>query len=55
LQHKGTATRLARGAGATKVVNQVEVSQAAKDKASANLASGARRAQVKRSDVPDRK
>jgi hypothetical protein len=55
VQHKGTATRLAKGAGALKVVNQVEVSQAAKDKASANLTSGARRAQVKRSDVPDRK
>ena len=40
LQHKGTATRLARTAGATQVVNQVEVSEAAKQKASANLASG---------------
>ena len=55
LQHKGTATRLARNAGAVKVINQVEVSEAAKQRASANLASGGRRAQVTRSDVPSRK
>ena len=55
VQHTGTATRLAKTAGATQVVNKIEVSQAAKDKAAANLSTGARRAQVKRSDVPDRK
>jgi len=55
LQHKGVATRLARTAGATQVINKIEVSDAAKQRASANLASGARRAQVKRSDVPGRK
>ena len=33
LQHKGTATRLAKNVGAIKVVNKVEVSDAAKDKA----------------------
>ena len=54
LQHKGTATRLAKSAGAKEVVNKVEVSDAAKDKAVANLSSGGRRAQVKRSEVPDR-
>jgi osmotically-inducible protein OsmY len=54
LQHKGTATRLAKTAGAKQVVNKVEVSDAAKDKAAANLSSGTRRAQVKRSEVPDR-
>ena len=54
LQHKGTATRLAKSAGAKQVVNKVEVSDAAKDKAAANLSSGGRRAQVKRSEVPDR-
>jgi hypothetical protein len=51
LQHKGTATRLAKNAGAVKVVNKIAVSQAAKDKAADNLASGRRRAQVKRSDT----
>ena len=50
LQHKGTATRLAKTAGATKVINQVEVGDAAKQQASKNLASGTRRAQVKRGD-----
>src|SRR5205085_5866625 len=38
LQHKGTATRLARNAGAAQVVNKVEVSEAAKRQASQNLA-----------------
>jgi hypothetical protein len=50
LQHKGTATRLAKTCGAIKVVNHIAVSQAAKDKAAKNLASGRRRAQIKRSD-----
>lgn len=54
LQHKGTATRLAKNCGAIKVVNKVAVSQAAKDKAAKNLASGRRRAQVKRSDTTAR-
>jgi osmotically-inducible protein OsmY len=54
LQHKGTATRLAKNIGAKQVVNKVEISDAAKDKATANLSSGSRRAQVKRSEVPDR-
>ena len=50
VQHKGTATRLAKSAGALAVVNNIQISQAAKDKAQANLESGRRRAQVKRSD-----
>jgi osmotically-inducible protein OsmY len=54
LQHKGTATRLAKNAGAKQVVNKVEVSDAAKEKAASNLSSGGRRAQVKRSEVPNR-
>lgn len=54
LQHKGTATRLAKNAGATKVVNHIVVSQAAKDKAASNLEQGRRRAQVKRSDTTSR-
>jgi hypothetical protein len=52
VQHKGTATRLAKTAGALAVVNNIEIAQAAKDKAQANLDSGRRRAQVKRSDTP---
>src|ERR1019366_8162414 len=54
LQHKGTATRLAQSSGAIKVVNHIAVSQAAKDKAAKNLASGRRRAQVKRSETAAR-
>ena len=51
IQHKGTATRLAKNSGAIAVVNHIQISQAAKDKAAGNLASGRRRAQVKRGDV----
>ncbi len=54
LQHKGVATRLAKNAGAKQVVNKVQVGADAKTKAASNLSSGARRAQVKRSAVPDR-
>ena len=50
IQHKGTATRLAKSAGAVKVVNRIQISQAARDKAAANLAKGRRRAQIKRGD-----
>lgn len=50
LQHKGTATRLAKNVGAIRVVNKIEVSEAAREKAADNLAGGRRRAQVKRSD-----
>jgi hypothetical protein len=51
VQHKGTATRLAKSAGALAVVNNIEISQAAKDKAQANLDSGRRRAQIKRTET----
>ncbi|MGB9605390.1 MAG: BON domain-containing protein [Bryobacteraceae bacterium] len=50
VQHKGTATRLAKAAGARKVVNRIEVSEEARLKASQNLAQGRRRAQIKRSE-----
>jgi hypothetical protein len=51
VQRKGTATRMARTAGARKVINKIQVSEAAREKASATLATGRRRAQVKRSDA----
>jgi osmotically-inducible protein OsmY len=51
LQHKGTATRLARSVGATDVVNNIEPSEEAREKAAANLTKGRRRAQVKRSET----
>jgi hypothetical protein len=51
IQHKGAATRMAKVAGAAVVNNKVEVSDAAKNKASGNLAEGRRRVQVKRGDA----
>lgn len=50
IQHKGTATRLAKSAGAVRVVNKIEVSQAARERAARNLSKGRRRAQVKRGE-----
>jgi hypothetical protein len=37
VQHKGSATRMAKSAGATKVVNNIQVSAAAKAKAANQL------------------
>jgi hypothetical protein len=51
VQHKGVATRLAKSAGALAVNNHVHPSDAAKQKASASLETGRRRAQVKRGDA----
>jgi len=50
LQHKGVATRLAKSGGAVAVKNKIEVSQAAREKAAGNLATGRRRAQIKRGE-----
>ncbi|HXB71682.1 MAG TPA: BON domain-containing protein [Candidatus Acidoferrales bacterium] len=50
MQHKGTATRMARTAGAVAVSNHVQISEAAKAKAAGNLEKGRRRVQVKRGD-----
>jgi hypothetical protein len=53
IQHKGSATRMAKTAGALAVNNRVEISDAARQKAAANLETGRRRAQIKRGDVRD--
>ncbi|HZT36606.1 MAG TPA: BON domain-containing protein [Bryobacteraceae bacterium] len=50
IQHKGSATRMAKSAGARAVVNNIAISEAAKQKAASNLATGRRRAQIKRSE-----
>lgn len=50
LQHKGAATRMAKSAGARLVVNNIKVSDAAKQKAADNLTQGPRPAQLKRSE-----
>lgn len=51
IQHKGAATRMARTAGAAAVVNHIQISDAAREKAAKNLETGRRRAQVKRGDA----
>ena len=50
-QHKGVATRLAKTGGALAVNNHIQVADAAKEKAAANLEKGRRRAQIKRGDA----
>src|SRR4051812_39480338 len=40
IQHKGTATRMAKSAGANSVVNKIEISEAARQAAAERLASG---------------
>jgi hypothetical protein len=50
VQHKGAATRMAKSAGAKKVVNNIKVGDEARHKAAGNLEQGRRRAQVKRSE-----
>ncbi|HWR50487.1 MAG TPA: BON domain-containing protein [Bryobacteraceae bacterium] len=51
IQRKGVATRLARLGGAKQVVNKIQISEAARQRAAANLKKGRRRAQVKRGDA----
>jgi hypothetical protein len=51
VQRKGSATRMAKSAGARQVVNKIQVADEARQEAAASLDSGRRRAQVKRSDV----
>jgi hypothetical protein len=51
IQHKGTATRMAKTAGALAVNNHVRVSDAARQKAAGNLEDGRRRVQIKRGDA----
>ena len=50
-QHKGVATRLAKTGGALAVNNHIQVSDAARQKAAANLEKGRRRVQIKRGDA----
>ena len=50
IQHKGSATRMAKAAGALAVNNRIQLSDAAKQKAASNLETGRRRAQIKRGD-----
>ncbi len=50
IQHKGVATRLAKTGGAKSVNNKIQIGDAARAKAAAQLQKGRVRAQVKRSE-----
>ena len=47
MQHKGAATRMAKTAGATQVVNNIKVSDQALEKAAGNLTGQPKKVQVK--------
>ena len=47
MQHKGAATRMAKTAGATQVVNNIKITDEARAKAADDLAGQPRRVQVK--------
>jgi hypothetical protein len=51
IQHKGTATRMAKTAGAAAVNNHVRIGDSARQKAAGNLEAGRRRVQIKRGDA----
>jgi osmotically-inducible protein OsmY len=53
VQHKATATRLAKSAGARAVENRIVISEEARRKAAETLATGRRRKQVTRSAARD--
>lgn len=54
VQHKGTATRLAKLAGATRVDNRIEVTDRAREKASRSSRSHPRRVHVRWPDQDER-
>jgi osmotically-inducible protein OsmY len=47
IQHKGSATRMAKTGGAIQVINKVQISENARQKAAANLDKGRKKAEVK--------
>ena len=51
IQHKGAATRMAKSAGARGVVNQIEISEAARRKAAERLERSRKSAEPKRAQV----
>jgi hypothetical protein len=52
VQHKGVATRLAKTAGARRVDNQIQISDAARKKAAERLATHQRSGDTQRSETP---
>ena len=47
MQHKGAATRMAKTAGAIQVINNIKITDEARQKAAGNLGGGARKVEVK--------
>jgi osmotically-inducible protein OsmY len=47
MQHKGSATRMAKTAGAIQVVNNIKITDEAKQKAAGNLSGSPRKVEVK--------
>ena len=47
MQHKGAATRMAKASGAIQVVNNIKISDEAKQKAAGNLTGAPRKVEVK--------
>jgi osmotically-inducible protein OsmY len=54
IQRKAAATRMAKAAGARQINNRIQVSEQARQRSAANLSTGRRRAQVKRTEVSRR-
>ena len=48
IQHKGSATRMAKTGGAIQVINKVQISENARQRAASNLEKGRKKAEVKR-------
>ena len=48
IQHKGSATRMAKTGCAIQVVNKIQISESARQRAGSNLEKGRKRAEVKR-------
>ena len=53
IQHKGTATRMAKTAGAKAVVNNIQISDAARKAAADRLADGRKKAVVSKTAAPE--
>ena len=52
IQHKGVATRMAKSAGAKAVINNIQISDAARKAAADRLAEGRKKAQVVKAAAP---
>jgi hypothetical protein len=51
IQHKGAATRMAKSVGARNVVNNIQISEAARQKAAARLEKGRKKGAIKKAQI----